>query len=368
VAHIKTPAHPPAEKRSDRDRIEIAGRSVAPGERVEIDLQFSESYLGQPVSVPISVTRAAEPGPVLLITSAIHGDELNGIGIVRELLYKHAREIVRGTLICVPVVNVLGVENHARYMPDRRDLNRSFPGAESGSITSRLAYVVYNELVQLADYCIDFHTAAVRRTNYPNIRADIRRAEIREIAEVFGCEIVVHGQGPAGSLRRTASSNGIPTIILEAGEVWKIEPRVREVGVQGCLNVMRHLGMLGGDLVRPLYQTVSTKTTWVRAERGGLLDFHVLPGAVVEAGDMLAHAQNVFGREFDRIESPVNGFILGMTTLPVVKPGEPIYHVAVLNRRETRRIKRMLAKSADGHLSNRLRDDLATNVTIHEDE
>lgn len=346
----------------------IAGRAIPPGSSTEIDLKFSESYLGQPISVPVSVTRAKEPGPVVLITSAIHGDELNGIGIVRELLYKHAHEIVRGTLICVPVVNVLGVENHARYMPDRRDLNRSFPGAESGSITGRLAHVVFSELVKSADYCIDFHTAAVRRTNYPNVRANTKDPAIRELAEAFGCEIIVQGQGPEGSFRRVASEAGVPTIILEAGEVWKIEPSVLEVGVQGCLNVLRHFGMLEGEQVRPLYQTISVKTTWVRADRGGLLDFNVLPGALVESGEVLAQAQNVFGREYDTIASPANGIVLGMTTLPIVKPGEPIYHIAMLNRKETNRIKRALSRSADGHLYNRVREDLATNVTIHDDE
>lgn len=344
----------------------VAGQSIPPGETCEVDLKFTESYLGTPVSIPIFVMRAPEDGPIVYIAGVIHGDELNGMGIVRELLYHRAPELVRGTLICVPVVNILGIERHARYMPDRRDLNRSFPGSDSGSITSRLAHALFTQVVAKCDFGIDLHTAAVRRMNYPNVRAHTKDERIKMLAESFGCEVIVRGQGPKGSLRRVASEHGVPTIILEAGEVWKIEPGVVQVGVEGCLNVLKALGMIEGEIVKPRYQTVVSKTTWVRAERGGLLDFHARPGELVSAGQTLAHAQSIFGRYHDEIVSPASGIILGMSTLPMVKPGEPIYHVAVLTKREMRRIRAILAESPEDHLYDQVQEALATSVTIHE--
>jgi predicted deacylase len=206
---------------SKRKAFTIAGQKVAPGETRTLSLKFSESYLGSPVTVPIHVLRARKPGPRLLLTGCVHGDELNGMGIIRELLYDQPPKLVKGTLVCVPVVNVYGLEHHLRYLPDRRDLNRDFPGSENGSLSSRLAHVIFENVVRQCDYLVDFHSAAVRRTNYPNIRADLSHPETRALARSFGCELIVNGKGPVGSLRRAALAAGVPSIILEAGEVWK---------------------------------------------------------------------------------------------------------------------------------------------------
>jgi len=345
---------------------EIAGVRVAPGETREVDLKFTESYLGAPVTIPLYVARGPEPGPSVFITAVIHGDELNGMGVVRELLYGAPVELLRGNLLCVPVVNILGIERHARYMPDRRDLNRAFPGSDSGSITSRLAHALFSEVIKRCDYGIDLHTAAVRRTNYPNVRGNMRDEKIARLARDFGCEIIVHGTGPKGSLRREASDAGVPTIVLEAGEVWKIEPGVVQVGVHGCLNVLRSLDMVAGKIEQPRFQTIVRKSTWVRADRGGLLDFHARPGELVSSGQVLAHARSVFGRYHEEIRCPADGIVLGMATLPLVKPGEAVYHIATLAKKEIRRITSTLEEAPDGHLYDQVQADLATNVTIHE--
>jgi len=182
--------------------LSIGGHRIRAGETRVIPIKFSESYAGGPLYVYVHVTRGQKRGPRIAMTGTVHGDELNGMGILRALLYPEPPKIRAGTLVCVPTVNVLGLENHSRYMPDRRDLNRCFPGSETGSMSSRLASVLFNEVIKKCDYLLDFHSAAVRRTNYPNVRADLRNPGVRMLARAFGCELIVDGKGPEGSLRR----------------------------------------------------------------------------------------------------------------------------------------------------------------------
>jgi hypothetical protein len=310
--------------------LHLAGHPIELGECREIALHFGETYLGEPVSVPVYVLRGPKPGPTVYLTGTIHGDELNGMGIIRQLLFVSPPELVRGTLICLPVVNTYGLEHHVRYMPDRRDLNRCFPGIVDGSLSSRLASVVFSKIVKQCHYGIDFHAAAVRRMNYPNVRADLTDPATRELATVFGCELIVGGQGPEGSLRRSAVAAGVPTIILEAGEVWRIDPAATAVGVQGCLNVLRHLKMIQGRPKRPKVQALIDRTVWVRAHQGGMFEPRVQPGDIVHRGTTLGTAYRIFSSECQQLDSPVSGVVLGMNTMGAVKPGEPVFHIAVL--------------------------------------
>ena len=292
------------------------------------------------------------------------GDEINGIGVVREILIAEPFKLRRGNLILVPVVNIPGFERHSRYLPDRRDLNRCFPGSDSGTRASRLADKIFRLLVSRCDYGIDLHTAAVRRTNFPNVRADLRDPEVRRIAKAFGCEIIVDSPGPKGALRRAACRAGCPTIVLEAGEVWKIEPSVVELGVRGICNVLIELGMVDGEEKRPAYQAPVKRTKWVRAELGGLLQFHAAPGDVVMAGQPLATNTTLLGVENRVLRSPMDGVILGMTTLPAVSPGDPVCHIA-RPRKKIARILQALEQAPDASLDERVRDDLATSVAVY---
>jgi uncharacterized protein len=352
--------------------LHIAGAEVLPGETRDLRLKVSESYTGDPVAIPIRVIRAPAPsdggddGPVVLITGGVHGDELNGAGIVRQLLGTPL-ELLRGTLVLVPIVNSFGFENHTRYLPDRRDLNRSFPGSapgkRAGSLASRIAGAFFHEVVRQCDYGIDLHTAAVRRTNFPNVRGDLSIPAVRRIARAFGCELIVNGKGPKGSLRREACASGCPTIILEAGEVWKIEPGVVEVGVRGIRNVLIELGMLAGNPSRPAYQTRVDRTAWVRAEVGGILIFHVGPGEIVEAGQPIAANVSIVGEHQSILTAPADGIVLGMTTLPAAKPGDPVCHIAI-PRRSVGAIRSRLASMPRDHSDLRIREDLATNIAV----
>ena len=184
------------------------------------------------VRIPVHVRRAKAPGPTVFVSAALHGNEINGIGAIRQLIADNQFELTKGAILLIPVLNILGFERHSRYLPDRRDLNRAFPGSDHGSLASRMANRIFEELVARCDFGIDIHTASVRRTNYPNVRGDLRDDQVRRIAKAFGCEIVMNGVGPKGSLRREACKSGCPTIIMEGGEVSKVEPGVVESSVR----------------------------------------------------------------------------------------------------------------------------------------
>ncbi len=335
------------------------------GQTKNIRLTVSESYSGMEVRIPIQVRRGVEDGPTVFITAALHGDEINGTGVIRQLILDGKLAITRGSLILVPVLNLLAFDRHSRYLPDRRDLNRCFPGTADGSLASRMAKRIFDEIVRRSDFGIDLHTAALRRTNYPNIRADMSHPQIAQIARAFGTELVLAGSGPSGALRREACRAGCPTIVFEGGEVWKVEPSIVESSIRGITNVLRQLGMLEGEPDVPPQQTILTKTKWMRAERGGFLQFHIKPGDVVEKNQALATNTSLLGVEKSVLYAPFSGVIIGMTTLPAVTPGEPVCHIGLLPKHM--QPNRMSQKrSQDEGLEERLLEELSTNVLVVE--
>lgn len=326
-------------------------------------LASSESFSGMPVHIPIFVERGLKDGPTVFLTAALHGNEINGTGAIRSLISDPSFTLSAGTLLMVPVVNVLGFDRHSRYLPDRRDLNRSFPGSATGSLSARMARTLFDEIVQRCDYGIDLHTAAVRRTNFPNVRGELSNPEVRRLAEAFGCEWIISGKGPLGSLRREATRAGCPTIILEAGEVWKVEPMVAAVAQRGVKNVLSELGMLDIEPQRPPIQVVIEKTWWARADRGGFLQFHTAPGEIVAEGQPLATNTSLLGAERDSLVAPFDAVVIGMTTLPAVSPGEPICNLGRLDPETYHRLTVEMRGRRDP-LDQRIRDDLATNLHV----
>ena len=342
---------------------EIGGQTVAPGESKNIYLDISETYTGDKISMPLRVIRSESEGPSVFVTAAIHGDEINGTGIIHDFLCSKQIRLKKGMLLLAPVINVFGFEAHERYLPDRRDLNRSFPGSPNGSLASRIANTLMTELVDKCDYGIDLHTAAFQRTNYPNVRADLSNSKVRRLAKAFGCVIVADGKGPVGSFRREATKRGCPTIILEAGEPWKVEPSVMQIGLKGIKNVLIELDMLDGQLQKPPYQAQIRKMIWVRAISGGILKFHVGPGDFVVQDQPIATNYSIFGLEQNILYSPASGIVLSTITMPGVKPGEPVCNIAVLSMRQLDIYRKKLSATNDP-LYRQVRLDLATNLDV----
>ena len=353
-------------KRKSRVSVgEWGNELVAPGETRNVKLAVGESYSGMTVRIPIQIRRAKADGPVVFVTGALHGDEINGTGAIRTLILDESFQLIRGSVILVPVLNILGFDRHSRYLPDRRDLNRCFPGKRQGSLASRMARVLFDEIVRRSDFGIDLHTAAIRRTNYPNIRGHLADPGVRRIAEAFGCEILIDSEGPRGAFRREACRAGCPTIVMEGGEVWKVEPGIVESAAQGVRNVLRNLEMLDGESTTPDCQVTVTKTRWVRAELGGFLQFHIKPGDFIEKGQPLVTNSTLLGRERSVIESPYDAVVIGMTTLPAVSPGEPVCNLGKLPKGiKPEQLSRRRRKE-DG-LGERVAEDLQSNVMVVE--
>jgi len=341
------------------------GENVGPGETRELEIAVSESYSSMTVKIPIHVSRGESSGPVVFVTAALHGDEINGTGAIRQLIQDPEVRLKRGVLLLVPVLNLLAFDRHSRYLPDRRDLNRSFPGSAKGSLASRMARTIFDQLIARCDFGIDLHTASVRRTNYPNTRGDLSNADVRRMASAFGCEIHLDGRGPRKSLRREASRAGCPTIVMEGGEVWKVEPGIVATAARGVKNVLREFGMIDGVIERPAQQVVINKSRWVRAERGGFLQFHISPGDFVAKGDALATNTTLLGKERSLLVSPFDAVVIGMTTLPAVSPGEPVCNLGQLPE-DSPLIKVHRARREQHGLEEQVSEELGSNVLVVE--
>jgi predicted deacylase len=316
---------------------EIGGVAVPPGERRVIDIPVAPMYTHDHLSITVQVVRGRQPGPVLFIAAALHGDEINGVEIIRRLLRHKSLERVRGTVLAVPIVNVYGFLNHSRYLPDGRDLNRCFPGSPRGSLTGRVAHTFLQEVVLKSTHGIDLHTGARHRTNFPQIRADLDNDGTRAMTEAFGVPLVIDAKIRDGSLRDCAGDAGIPVLLYEAGEALRFEEIYIRAGVKGVLNVMRAIGMLrrrgSGDRKIPPAPVISDQTTWVRAPESGILRTLVPLGAKVASGQVIALIADPLGIHETMITAPVAGVVIGRTNLPLVYQGDATFHIARYGRR-----------------------------------
>ena len=316
---------------SRQSGITIGTETIAAGERRYINLPVADLYTHTPLDMPIHVINGRYSGPRLFITAAIHGDELNGVEIIRRVLKTKLLSRLRGTLIAVPVVNVFGVLNHSRYLPDRRDLNRSFPGSGKGSMADRLASLLMREVVSKCTHGIDLHTGAIHRSNLPHIRANLDDPETAELARAFGVPLLINANLRDGSLRLAASDLGVPTLLYEAGEALRFDEMSIRAGVSGILSVMRQLGMLskGTSKRTPLAAPVEARSTfWVRSPQGGILRTHVRLGEKVTPNTLLAVVSSPFGDKEQWVTTPYQGIVLGRSSLPLVNEGDALFHIA----------------------------------------
>lgn len=308
---------------------EIGGVRVAAGTRASVNFEVAKLYTHSPLDVTAEVLHGKKPGPVLLINAAIHGDELNGVEVVRQILQSINPLTLSGTVIAIPVVNVFGFIHKSRYLPDRRDLNRCFPGSERGSIAGRMAHQIFENIVRRCTHILDLHTAAVHRTNLPQIRADLSNEETNRMAHAFGTPVIIDAALRDGSLRSEAEKLGIPVLTFEAGEALRFEPFAINAGVKGVKQVMQHLEMLRhGKRKSPVEPVIARATRWLRAESNGIFRSHVALGARVKKDQVLASISSPAGTEEIQIIAPEGGIIIGQQTLPLVNEGDAIYHVA----------------------------------------
>ncbi|MBI1375300.1 MAG: deacylase [Phycisphaera sp.] len=309
--------------------VTVGDVTIRPGHRQRIELPVARLPTQTEMNLPVEVVNGARPGPRLWISAAIHGDELNGVEIIQRVLDRVSTKTLYGELIAVPIVNVFGFINQQRYMTDRRDLNRSFPGSKDGSLASRLAFLFMKQIVSHCTHGIDLHTASHHRTNLPQVRGNLYDPETRRIAEAFGAPIMIHGDAPAGSLRQAVAKKNIPIITYEAGEPHRFNSDAIDVGVKGILRVMAELGMRGkprGD--RPRQSMIAEQRTWVRAHRSGIFRINVKLGQWVSQGDTLGTIRDAFGAEKGELLSPANGLVIGHTHNPMVSQGDGIVHLA----------------------------------------
>jgi len=309
--------------------ITIGGTTVKPGELASINVPIVDLYTGTSLSMLVKVINGRRPGPVLFVCAAIHGDELNGVEVIRQLLKRKSLRSIRGTLIAVPVVNVHGFLDQSRYLPDRRDLNRSFPGSAKGSIAARMANTFIEEIVSKADYGIDLHTGAINRSNLPQVRADLTDTRNLELAKVFGAPVIVSSKILDGSLRQCASERGFPMLVYEAGEALRFDELSIRAGLRGVLKVMRHLGMLPQNTAaKPTAPVIADATSWVRAPASGIVSSKVDLGTRVVEGQALAVIGDPLGEAETRVIAPFDGIVIGRNNLPLAHEGDALFHVA----------------------------------------
>ena len=307
----------------------MLGAEVEPGTSTRLGWTPGIAIAGLETPVPVLVINGEQAGKTFCLTAAIHGDELNGIEVVRRVIYEIDPKKLKGRVIGVPIVNLQGFQRHSRYLVDRRDLNRYFPGAPQGSLASRIAYSLFNEVITHCDALIDLHTGSQRRTNLPQLRADMENPQAVEFTEFFDDIVVVHSPGKAGMLRWAASEQGIPAVTLEIGESNRLQEKQVEVGVKSINSLLDRMDMYDRLFTWGDPEPVYYQTTWVRAERGGILFSVAELGDHVEKGDVLGNVTDPITNQVSSIEAPYDGRIIGMAVNQVVMPGFAAYHLGI---------------------------------------
>jgi uncharacterized protein len=315
-------------KANHPDVVRIGEHRIPRGERARFDLPIARLATGSPVGLPVEVVHGRRPGPRVWLSGAIHGDELNGIEIIRRVLAECSPRRLTGTLVAVPIVNVFGFVTGSRYLPDGRDLNRSFPGSPRGSLGARIAHLFMREVVAGSQVGIDLHTGSADRTNLPQIRADLSDPETRDLARAFGPNIAIQAALRDGSFRAAAVAKGARVLVYEGGEPRRFNREAVDRGVNGVLRVLVALGMRGSAPPFRGPVPLSRRTSWHRAGRSGLFRSEVEPGDRVQKGDRLGVIQDAFGSRPLRVRARAGGIVIGLTLQPHVNRGDALVHVA----------------------------------------
>lgn len=309
--------------------ITILGKEIMRGERTVITVDVAKLHTRNSLRIPVIIERAKEEGPVLLLMAGVHGDEINGVAIVRDIIRKKLNKPIKGTIICIPVFNVFGYLNKKREFPDGRDLNRMFPGSAKGSLASQFAYKFTKEIAPLVDYVIDFHTGGAGRENFSNVRCVFKEDDTFELAKIFGAPFIVNSKCISKSIRETLTKMGKTILLFEGGKSLEYNDAVVDCGVQGALNIMKHLGMQEGDPIIETTPVVVEKSKWIRAPFSGLFQSMVKNGTQVKKRAVIGSISDPYG-EFERnVLAPFDCSVFGVNTSPIVYKGDAIFHVSV---------------------------------------
>ena len=309
------------------DEFPFLGERIVPGQERRLMVVTSESFAGDRIETPVHVVRGRTPGPTVCLVAGIHGDELNGIEIVRQVFETLTPGAISGTVVGVPVANLHGFRRSSRYLPDRRDLNRSFPGHPAGSSASRIANALFDGVIRHCDALVDFHTGSFHRTNLPQLRADLVRPEVVQLATAFGLSWIVHSEGQPGTLRRSAVDAGIPAITYEAGEPLRFQEGEIARGLQGTRELLGHMGLIDARATERPPPTLIRASTWVRVDDGGIFLPSTRLGARVSTGELLGTVTDPILNERSEVRAPMGGRVIGMALPQVVIPGFAAFHL-----------------------------------------
>ena len=311
--------------------LEILGEKVKPGKSATINFNMAKLYTTTSVEVPVIIERSKKPGPVVLITAGIHGDEINGVEIVRQLISKGINRPQKGTVICIPVVNIFGFLNLRREFPDGRDLNRMFPGTKHGSLASRFAFQFVKKILPLANFCLDFHTGGASRFNAPQIRVKRGDEQSLKYARIFSAPFTIHSKTITKSYRETCAKKGIPVLLFEGGKSQDSNKDVAKHGVEGAMRILSFLEMLNPKFEYPdaIGETVVIENTnWMRAKYSGLLHIKIPCGKHVEKGEYIGTITDPYGKFRHKIKAVNTGYVININESPIVYQGDAIFHIS----------------------------------------
>lgn len=312
-------------------QVTIANQEIKPGEFKEIKINIARLPSHTLIDTPIYVSRSMKDGPVLALIAGMHGDELNGMEVVRRILDQGLHKVKRGTVVCMPVINVYGFLNYSREVPDGKDVNRSFPGRRNGSLASRVAYYLMHDVIPFIDCGIDFHTGGAMRSNYPQVRAVLRDDTNLELANAFCAPFTIDTSFRPNSLRKEASRKGKKIIVYEGGESLRFDPQAIEEGVAGTLRLMKHLNMIDTAPEPKEQNRLIWNTAWIRAKHAGLFQPNIQCGQLVHRGEWVGTITDPFGEFKEEVKASETGYVISLNNGPVINAGDALMHLGMDN-------------------------------------